>query len=144
VTKAFNYRTDDWVQGIRDATGGQGVDVIVDFVGANYFQKNIDVAARDGRIVLLALLSGPKVENLDISALLYKRVRIEGSTLRSRDEAYQSKLRDVLEKHLPEFESDKLRVPIDTVLPWDQIQEAHRIMEANENKGKIICTIPWA
>ncbi|CAI4215179.1 unnamed protein product [Parascedosporium putredinis] len=118
VTKAFNYRTDDW--------------------------KNIDVAARDGRIVLLALLSGPKVENLDISSLLYKRVRIEGSTLRSRDEAYQSKLRDVLEGHLPEFESGKLRVPIDTVLPWDQIQEAHRIMEANENKGKIICTIPWA
>ncbi|PKS07614.1 hypothetical protein jhhlp_006220 [Lomentospora prolificans] len=143
VTKAFNYHSDDWVEGVREATGGKGVDVVVDFVGANYFQKNIDVVARDGRIVLLALLSGPKVENLDISALLYKRVRIEGSTLRSRDEAYQRKLRDALEEYLPDFESGQLRVLIDTVLPWDDIQKAHQIMEGNKNKGKIVCTIPW-
>jgi len=129
---------------VRDVTGGKGVDVVVDFVGADYFQKNIDVVARDGRIVLLALLSGGKIEGgVDIAAVLYKRVRIEGSTLRSRDEEYQRRLRDALEEYIPDFEEGKLKVVIDTVLPWDQIQEAHRIMEGNKNKGKIVCTIPW-
>lgn len=142
VTAAFNYRTTDWSKAILERTGGRGVDVVIDYVGKDYFQKNIDVAARDGRIVLLAFLSGSVVDKVDISGLLRKRVRVEGSTLRSRDEEYQGKLRDILEKYVPDFEAGRLTAVVDTVLPWEEVQKAHELMESNKNKGKIVCTIP--
>ncbi|KFA75622.1 hypothetical protein S40288_05931 [Stachybotrys chartarum IBT 40288] len=141
ATAAFNYKTQDWASEIKAKTDGRGVDFIVDFIGADYFQKNLDVAARDGRIVLLGTLSGAKVSNADISMILYKRIRIEGSTLRSRDENYQGQLRDKLEEYLPHFDTGKLKIVIDTVLPWEQIQDAHRHMEEAKNSGKIVCTI---
>lgn len=141
VTAAFNYRTTDWSKAILERTGGRGVDVVIDYVGKDYFQKNIDVAAKDGRVVLLAFLSGTVAEKVDISGLLRKRVRIEGSTLRSRDEEYQRKLRDILEKYVPDFETGKLTAVVDTVMPWEDIQKAHQLMEENKNKGKIVCTI---
>jgi NADPH:quinone reductase-like Zn-dependent oxidoreductase len=138
---AFNYKTQNWAEEIKKATGGKGVDYIVDFVGGDYFQNNLDVAARDGRIVLLGTLSGGKVPNADISQILFKRLRIQGSTLRSRDVDYQGKLRDKLEEYLPDFESGKLQIFVDNVLDWEQIQEAHKHMEEAKNLGKIICTI---
>ncbi|KAK2592134.1 hypothetical protein QQS21_010172 [Conoideocrella luteorostrata] len=141
ATAAFNYKTQDWAKEIKDKTGGKGVDFIVDFVGGDYFQKNLDVAARDGRIVILGTLSGAKVPNADISQILFKRIRIEGSTLRSRDEDYQRKLRDRLESYCPEFGSGKFKIIVDKVLPWEKIQEAHKIMEDAKNTGKIVCTI---
>ena len=141
ATAAVNYKTQDWAKEIKEKTNGKGVDYIVDFVGVTYFQKNLDVAARDCRVVLLGLLGGAKVPNADISQLLFKRVRIEGSTLRSRDEDYQGKLRDRLEEYIPDFESKKLKVFVDEVFPWEKIREAHEHMEAAKNLGKIICTI---
>lgn len=138
---AFNYKTEDWVAAVKEKTGGQGVDYIVDFVGGDYFQKNLDVAARDCRIVLLGTLSGGKVPDADISQLLYKRIRVEGSTLRSRDVVYQGQLRDKLEEYIPDFESGRLKIFMDTVLPWEEIKEAHRHMEAAKTSGKIVCTI---
>ena len=138
---AFNYKTQDWAAKIKEATGGKGVDYIVDFVGADYFQKNLDVAARDARIVLLGTLSGGKVPDADISQILFKRIRIEGSTLRSRDEEYQGKLRDRLEEYIPAFEKGDLKIIVDRIIPWEEIQEGHRYMEAAKNSGKIICTI---
>lgn len=142
ATAAFNYKTEDWAERIKEATGGKGVDIIVDFIGGSYFQNNIDVAARDARIVLLGLLGGTKAESVDIEQLLYKRIRIEGSTLRSRDVEYQGKLRSRLEEYIPQFEAGKLKVVIDTVLSWEEIQKAHGILENNANAGKIVCTIP--
>ncbi|CEJ94679.1 Putative Quinone oxidoreductase PIG3 [[Torrubiella] hemipterigena] len=141
ATAAFNYKTQDWAAEIKEKTGGKGVDYIVDFVGGTYFQKNLDVAARDCRIVMLGTLGGAQVPDANIGPILYKRIRIEGSTLRSRDEDYQGKLRDRLEQYLPEFESGKLQIIVDTVLPWEQIQEAHKYMEDAKNSGKIVCTI---
>lgn len=141
ATAAFNYKTQDWAKEIKEKTGGKGVDFIVDFVGADYFQKNLDVAARDGRIVMLGTLSGAKVPDANISQILYKRLRIEGSTLRSRDEDYQGKLRDRLETYCPEFGSGKFKIIVDKVLPWEEIQEAHKYMEDAKNTGKIVCTI---
>ncbi|KAJ9156251.1 Zinc-binding dehydrogenase [Pleurostoma richardsiae] len=141
ATAAFNYKTQDWAAEILKATGGKGVDLIVDYIGANYVQKNLDVSARDGRIVQLGAMSGPVLQNVNIGQLLYKRIRWEGSTLRSRDEDYQSRLRDKLEEYVPDFLSGKLKVIVDKVLPWEEVQEAHRLMESNALKGKIICTI---
>ena len=141
ATAAFNYKTQDWVSLVKEKTGGRGVDYIVDFVGADYFQKNLDVAARDCRIVILGTLSGGKVPDADISQILYKRIRIEGSTLRSRDEEYQGKLRDRLESYYSDFESGRLKIIVDKVMPWEDIQEAHKYMEDAKNTGKIVCTI---
>ncbi|KAK4062818.1 uncharacterized protein Triagg1_9688 [Trichoderma aggressivum f. europaeum] len=141
ATAAFNYKTQDWVSEIKEATGGKGVDFIIDYVGADYFQKNLDVAARDCRIVLLWLLSGGKVPDADISQILFKRIRIEGSTLRSRDEEYQGELRDKLETYMPEFEAGRLKIIIDKILSWQDIVEAHKYMEENKSLGKIVCTI---
>ncbi|KAH6649774.1 hypothetical protein F5144DRAFT_597301 [Chaetomium tenue] len=138
---AVNYKERDWVKEMLERTGGRGVDLVVDFVGGDYFQKNLDVVARDGRICMLGLMGGAVAENVNIGKLLYKRARVEGSTLRSRDEEYQGRLRDKLEEYLPKFESGELKVLIDTVLPWEDIVKAHQLLEENKTMGKIICTI---
>jgi NADPH:quinone reductase-like Zn-dependent oxidoreductase len=141
ATAAFNYKEQDWVQEILKKTDGKGVDLIVDFVGGNYFQKNLDVVARDGRICILGLMGGSVADKVDVGKLLYKRARVEGSTLRSRDEEYQGKLRDRLEEYLPKFESGELKILIDTVLPWEEIVQAHKLLEQNKTTGKIVSTI---
>lgn len=141
ATAAFNYKTQDWAAEIKEQTGGKGVDFIVDFVGGSYFQKNLDVAARDARIVMLGTLGGAQVPEANIGPILFKRLRIEGSTLRSRDEDYQGKLRDRLEDYMPDFLNGSFKIVLDKTLPWEQIQDAHRYMEDAKNSGKIVCTI---
>lgn len=142
ATKAFNYKTQDWAKEILEATGGKGVDLIIDFIGASYFQKNLTVAARDARWVALGMMGGTRLDGVDYSMLLYKRIRLEGSTLRSRDLDYQGRLRDKLAEYIPHFESGKLKVLIDTVLPMDEIIKAHQLLEENKTTGKIVCTVP--
>ncbi|KAH8685736.1 hypothetical protein BGZ60DRAFT_466420 [Tricladium varicosporioides] len=142
ATAGYNYKTQNWSEEILKATDGKGVDVIIDFVGQNYFQGNLDVAARDGRIVTLGAMSGTRLkEGVDIGAFLRKRLRFEGSSLRSRDEEYQGRLRDKLEEYIEKFEDGTFKIYIDKVLPWEQVVEAHELMEKNTSKGKIICTI---
>ncbi|KAJ5573441.1 quinone oxidoreductase [Penicillium hispanicum] len=143
VTAAFNYKTQDWAAEIQKATGGAGVNLTVDFIGATYFQGNLDVAARDGRIVLLGLMGGGKLpDGVNIAPLLMKRIRFEGSTLRSRDEEYQGKLRDILAEHaLPRFGDGTFKVFVEKVFPFEQIVQAHQLLESNTTKGKIICVI---
>jgi len=142
ASAAFNYKTQDWAREVAAATGGAGVDMVVDFIGADYFQRNLEVAARDGHIVLLSLMGGAQVKDANIGLLLFKRLRVEGSSLRSRDPDYQGKLRDKLETYLPDFETGALKVYVDKVFPWTEIRAAHEHMESNASKGKIICTIP--
>lgn len=143
ATAGFNYHEQDWSKEILKVTQGKGVDLIIDFVGQNYFQGNLDAAARDGRIVNLGALSGTKLPaGVDIGAFVYKRLRYEGSSLRSRDPEYQGKLRDTLEDHaLPKFADGTFKILIDQVFPWEKIIDAHKLMESNKTKGKIICTV---
>ncbi|CZT45267.1 probable NADPH quinone oxidoreductase homolog PIG3 [Rhynchosporium secalis] len=142
ATAGFNYKTQDWAKEILAATDGKGVDVVIDFIGQSYFQGNLDVAAKDGRIVNLGLMSGAKLPaDTDISAFVRKRLRFEGSSLRSRDGEYQGKLRDKLEEYLSKFEDGTYKIFVEKVFPWEQVVEAHQLMEKNTTKGKIICTI---
>jgi NADPH:quinone reductase-like Zn-dependent oxidoreductase len=142
ATAGFNYKTQDWAKEVLKVTDGKGVDLIIDYIGANYFQGNLDVAARDGHIVHLGALSGTKLPaGVDISAFVRKRIRFEGSSLRSRDLDYQGELRDKLEEYLPQFEDGTLKILVDEVFPWEKIVDAHKLMEKNVTKGKIICTI---
>lgn len=142
ATKGFNYKEQDFSKAILEATDGRGVDIIVDFVGASHFQQNLDALATDGTIVALASMSGASVPNVNISAFVRKRVSVKGSSLRSRDETYQAELcRTFVDKTLPLLEAKKLRVIVEAVYPWTEIVQAHKLMESNETKGKIICNI---
>ncbi|KAL1837882.1 hypothetical protein VTJ49DRAFT_3286 [Mycothermus thermophilus] len=146
VKKAIDYRkaqsvSGGWASELLAATNGRGVDRIVDFIGGSYLQQNLDAVARDGRICMLGLMGGGTADKVEIGKLLYKRARIEGSTLRSRDEAYQTRLRDRLKDYLPRFETGELKIFIDKVMPWEDIAAAHTRMEENKTMGKIVCTI---
>ncbi|KAF2031115.1 putative quinone oxidoreductase [Setomelanomma holmii] len=140
---AFNTTSQNWVEEVMKATDNKGVDIIVDFIGASYFQQNLDAIAKDGVIVNLGFMGGTKVpEGTDISAFIRKRCTFVGSSLRSREEEYQGKLRDQLVEHaLPRFEDGRFKLFVEKVLPWEQIQDAHRLLEENKTKGKVICTI---
>lgn len=143
MTKAFNYKTQNWAAEIQKATGGAGVSLTVDFIGSTYFQGNLDVAARDGRIVLLGLLGGGKLPNgANIEPLLRKRLRVEGSSLRSRDEQYQRRLWDMLVSNaLPKFCDKTFTVFVERIIPFEQIVQAHQLLESDSSKGKIIMKI---
>ncbi|KAK3052799.1 hypothetical protein LTR09_006282 [Extremus antarcticus] len=142
---AYNTKTQKWDEEVLKATDGKGVDIIVDYIGADTFGPNLNAAAKDGRIVNLAVLSGAKLKpdaNVDLSNFVRKRIRFEGSSLRSRDEQYQGKLRDQLVDHaLPKFKDGSFKVFVEKVFSWEDIQEAHRLMESNQTKGKLICVI---
>ncbi|KAI9739051.1 MAG: hypothetical protein M1834_007263 [Cirrosporium novae-zelandiae] len=143
ATKGWNYHSVDWAQELLRETNGTGVDVIIDYIGAGYFAQNLAAAAVDGRIVNLAFLGGIKLpEGVDISPFLRKRLRYEGSSLRSRDEAYQRRLRDMLvEKAMPKFRDGSFKVYVEKVFQMEEIQAAHRLMESNATKGKLICLV---
>ncbi|KAI5364325.1 putative GroES-like superfamily, alcohol dehydrogenase, quinone oxidoreductase PIG3 [Septoria linicola] len=129
ATRSWNSTSTKWEEEVKKATDGKGVDIIVDFIGPTTFAQNLEAAAKDGRI--------PNFGNF-----VAKRLRYEGSSLRSRDEAYQGKLRDQLVEHaLPMFKDGRLKSIIEKVYPWEQIQEAHKQMESNQTMGKLICRI---
>jgi NADPH:quinone reductase-like Zn-dependent oxidoreductase len=132
-----------WAEDIKKLNDGKGVDLVIDYLGGPFFQSNLEVLAMDGRVVQLGLLNGSATGgNIDISAFLRKRARFEGSTLRSRSEEYQIKLRDLFEEFvLPGILSGELKHIIERVVPWENIIDAHETVERNETKGKIVCTI---
>lgn len=144
ATQGFNYRTQpNWSQEILRATGGKGVDVIVDFVGQSYFSSNLDAIAPDGRIAHLGSLSGATLPaGISLAPFIRKRIRFEGSSLRARDVEYQRRLRDgVVEEALPGLRAGRLKVFTEKVFGWEEVAEAHRLMETNTTMGKIICRV---
>jgi NADPH:quinone reductase-like Zn-dependent oxidoreductase len=142
ATAAFN-QTKDWAEEVLKATDGKGVDIIVDFVGAPTFAGDLKALARDGVCVNLGQMGGMVLPaGVEISALVYKRLSYVGSTLRSRDEVYQGKLRDQLAEHaMPKFIDGSFKVHIEKVLDWKDIIQAHELMESNQTKGKIIMRV---
>lgn len=132
-----------WADEIRRLNDGQGVDLIIDFLGGPYMESNINLLALDGSIVQLGILEGPVVPaNANFVGLLLKRARIQGSTLRSRNIEYQICLRQMFEQFaLPGLVDGRLKNVVDTILPWQRVGDAHGLLERNETKGKVICTI---
>lgn len=119
-----------------------GFDVILDVVGADYLAKNIDVAAIDGSIIMLALLGGRYAPQVDVAKILMKRISIHGSTLRSRNDSYKTNLIQLFsEKFLFLFSQGQLNPLIDNVYSWQIAEQAHQRMSANLNIGKLILTI---
>ena len=139
--EALNYNNTDFASWSK-ANQPQGFDIILDVVAGNYLAKNIGVAARDGRIVMLAMLGGRFSEKIDCAKMLLKRVNIHASTLRNRDDSYKSQLvSDFVRDFYPALVDGDIKPVIDTVLPWQQANAAHQTMEANKNIGKLILTL---
>jgi NADPH2:quinone reductase len=139
--KAFNYRTQDWAAEVRAATGGKGVNVILDMVGGDYVPKELKCLAEEGRLVFIAYLRGPKTE-LDINEVMRRRLTITGSTLRPRTAQFKGYLASQLRENIwPLIEAGKIRPQIYKTFPLGEAGEAHRLMESSQHIGKIVLTL---
>ncbi len=141
ATAGCNYKKQDFSEWIKDMTKGTGVDMIEDFIGAAYWEKNLDSLRVGGRLVIVGLLGGVKV-HANLGLILRKRLQIMGSVLRSR--TLQDKIvisQKFKEDWLPLLENGKIRPIIDKKFPLDEADEAHRYMEMNKNFGKIVLEV---
>jgi putative PIG3 family NAD(P)H quinone oxidoreductase len=136
-----NYREEDFVAVVRDATEGRGADVVLDVIGAKYLARNIDVLAPGGRLVVIGLQGGRRAE-LDLSALMAKRAALSAATLRSRsDEETATIVAAVREYVWPLIESGAVQPVSDRVLPMSEAAEAHRVVETGEHVGKVLLAV---
>ena len=139
--KAFNYKTRDWASEVLAATGGKGVNVILDMVGGDYVPRELKCLADDGRLVFIAYLRGPKAE-LNIDAVMRRRLTLTGSTLRPRPVEFKGAIaRSLREKIWPLIEAGRIRPEIYKTFPLEQASEAHRLMESSQHIGKIVLTL---
>ena len=139
--KAINYRTQDFAAEVKAATGGKGVDVILDMVGGDYVPREISCMADEGRLVFIAVLGGWKTE-LNIASVMQKRISITGSTLRPRPVAFKGAIAASLEaKVWPFVAGGKIKPVIYKTFRLEDAPEAHRLMESSQHIGKIVLTV---
>lgn len=138
--EAFNYRDVDFVAALKHATDGRGADVVLDIVGADYFQRNLDALAVEGRLVLIGQLGGHKAE-INTTPIFRKRLTITGSVLRSRSIDEKGAIADAVRRHVwPLLESGAVQVPIHRTFPLADAAKAHRVMEESTHVGKLVLT----
>lgn len=139
--KAINYRTQDFVAEVKAATGGKGVDVILDMVGGDYVPRELKCLADEGRLAFIAVLGGWKTE-LDISAVMGKRLTLTGSTLRPRTVAFKGAIaKNLRERIWPLIEAGRIKPVIYKTFPLAEAREAHRLMETSQHIGKIVLSV---
>lgn len=141
---AVNYREGDWVEALKGATSGRGVNLILDMVGGDYVARNLELLADDGRLVQIAFLKSSRVE-LDLMQVMRRRLTITGSTLRPQSVAAKGAIARALETQVwPLLAAGTVRPVIHAVLPIERAAEAHRMMEAGEHIGKIVLDLAMA
>ena len=141
AVRGINYRTEDFVEVMRGETAGKGVDVTLDMVAGSYVARNLEIAALEGRIVVISLLSGSKAE-VNMGMILTKRLTLTGSTLRSRTVAQKAEVADAVRKNVwPLLAAGRVRPVIHATFPLAQAAEAHRLMETSNHIGKIVLTV---
>jgi NADPH:quinone reductase len=139
--RAVNYKTQDFVAVVREATGGAGLDVILDMVGGDYIQRGLDLLAPGGRLVMLAHKQGSKVQ-LDLAPIQAKNLYVTGSRLRPRPIAEKGRLVSAVRKAVwPLIEAGDVKPIIDSKFPLRDAVEAHRRMESGEHIGKVLLTV---
>ncbi|MCK6452246.1 MAG: NAD(P)H-quinone oxidoreductase [Alphaproteobacteria bacterium] len=138
---AIDYKTEDFAAKVKEATGKHGVDVILDMVGGDYFARNLDCMAVEGRLVYIAYLRGGKVE-LNIDTLMRKRLTVSGSTLRPRSVAEKGAIARAVEAEMwPHVAAGRIKPLIHARFPLAEAAKAHALMEANTHIGKIVLTL---
>jgi NADPH2:quinone reductase len=139
--RAINYRTEDFVDVIKAATGGKGVDVILDMVAGDYVAREIDCLADDGRLVFIALLGGAKA-TVPLGQILRRRLTLTGSTLRPRPLAFKAKIAAQLRQHVwPLLEAGAIKPVIYQTFPLAEAARAHALMETSTHVGKIVLAV---
>lgn len=141
AARAIDYKAEDYAEVIRQATGGRGVDVVLDMVGGDYVARDIDIMAPDGRHVSIAFLKGPKV-TLNLFPVMTKRLTITGSTLRARPVEEKGRIAAAVRATVwPLVEQGAVRPVMHAAFPLEQAAEAHRLMESSAHIGKIVLTV---
>jgi putative PIG3 family NAD(P)H quinone oxidoreductase len=134
----INYRTEDFVAAVKDATGGAGADVILDIMGASYLARNLDALATDGRLVIIGRQGGSRAE-IDLGVLQAKRASLYATTLRARPAHQKAAVVAAVREHVwPLISAGQVVAVIDRELPMSQAAQAHRAMAASEHIGKIL------
>jgi putative PIG3 family NAD(P)H quinone oxidoreductase len=135
-----NYREQDFVEEVRQATGGAGADVVLDNMGAKYLARNVDVLAVGGRLVVIGLQGGTTAE-IDLNALLRKRAAVIATSLRARPPAEKAAIVAAVREHVwPLVEAGRVRPVVHTTFPLADAADAHREMESSRHIGKILLT----
>ena len=141
AVRGINYRTEDFVDVMRAQTEGKGVDVTLDMVAGSYVPRNLEIAALEGRIVVISLLGGSRAE-VNLGLILTKRLTLTGSTLRSRTVAQKAAVAEAVHKNVwPLLASGRVRPVIHATFPLGKADDAHRLMETSNHIGKIVLTI---
>ncbi|MDP9012251.1 MAG: NAD(P)H-quinone oxidoreductase [Pseudomonadota bacterium] len=139
--RGIDYRTEDFVAVIRQATAERGVDVILDMVGGSYLARNLEVAALEGRLVIISMLGGAKAE-INLAVIVSKRLLVTGSTLRARTIAQKASVAEAVHRHVwPLLSAGRVRPVIHATFPLAEASEAHRLMETSNHIGKIVLTM---
>lgn len=139
--RAVNYREEDFVKAVKEATGGKGADVILDMVGGDYVARNYDAAAIEGRIVQIATQAG-SVASADFSKLMVKRLVHTGSTLRPRTVEFKGAVASALETQVwPLLATRRVAPVMDMIFPLKEAWRAHERMEEGDNIGKIVLDV---
>ena len=137
----INYREQDFSQVVREHTGGAGVDVLLDVIGADYWDRNLASLALRGRLVLVGTMGGGAVQ-VNLGPVMFKRLRVNGTVLRSRPIEEKIALTNQIKRHvLPLIASGAIKPVVDSVHPLEDAAGAHRYMESNANFGKIILSM---
>ncbi len=136
--RCVDYRSEDYVAVVKEFTSGRGADLILDMVGGDYVQRNIQCAAEDGRIVQIAFLQGSNV-SVNLMPVMLKRLTFTGSTLRARPEAFKAALASAVEQNVwPLIESGRVKAVMAARLALADAADAHRLMESSAHIGKIV------
>jgi NADPH:quinone reductase len=141
AVRGINYRTEDFVEVVKQATEGRGVDIILDMVAGSYVQRNIEAAAVEGRIVVIAVQGGVKAD-IKVNTLMIKRLTLTGSTLRPRTVAQKAAIAEAVHRNVwPLLSSRRVKPIIHASFPLAEAAEAHRMMESSSHIGKIMLTV---
>lgn len=138
---AVNYKNESFAEAAAEATGGKGVNVVLDHIGADYLADNLTALGMGGRMSIIGLMSGAKAE-INLGLVVGKRLRIEGSTLRARSVPEKGSLiRGFLDRFGPALEAGRIGPIVDSVLPMAEIEQAHQRMRDSHHTGKIVLEV---
>ncbi|RWX77288.1 NAD(P)H-quinone oxidoreductase [Neorhizobium lilium] len=142
ATRGIDYKTEDFAEVIKSETQGKGVDVILDMIGASYFESNLASLAKDGCLSMIAFLGGAVADKVNLTSIMVKRLTVTGSTMRPRTAEEKRAIRDdLLAQVWPQLEEGKVAPVIHAVLPFEEVAEAHRLMETSSHIGKIVMRV---
>jgi len=139
---SIDHRSGDFLPQVMAWSGGRGVDIVLDIMGASHFERNLGALTRDGRLLLIGFMGGVQVEGFNLMPILLKRLVVTGSTLRARTAPEKAAIAQGLREHVwPVLSAGRCVPHVCQTFPLDQAAEAHRLMEGRGHVGKIVLTV---